>query len=67
MERCTSPSEFLSAPVGRYVVGHTWLYFYPRVGLCGFAAWGRPTGDDMLALSRVLAVELDQSPHVSLV
>ncbi|MEO7110429.1 MAG: helix-turn-helix transcriptional regulator, partial [Polyangiaceae bacterium] len=42
-------------------------YFYPRVGLCGFAAWGRPTGDDMLALSRVLAVELDQSPHVSLV
>ena len=67
VETCTSLSEFLRAPVGRCVVGRTWLYFYPRIGLCGFAAWGRPTGDDMLDLSRVLAVELDQPPHVSLV
>jgi AraC-like DNA-binding protein len=67
VETCTSLAEFLRAPVGRCVIGRSWLYFYPRIGLCGFAVWGRPTGDDMLDLSRVLAVELDQPPHVSLV
>lgn len=49
------------------MTGRCWLHFYPRIGLCGFAVWGRPTGDDMVSLTRALEVELDQPPHVSLV
>lgn len=67
MEPCASLSTFLAAPVGRFIMGRCWLYFYPRVGLCGFAVWERPTGDDMVALTRALEVELDEPPHVSLV
>jgi AraC-like DNA-binding protein len=64
---CASVSEFIEAPVGRCIAGESWLYFHPRVGLCGFAVWGRPTEDDVAALVRVLALELALPPHVSLV
>jgi AraC-like DNA-binding protein len=60
-------AEFLAAPVGRCLAGPCWLYFYPRPTLAGFAIWGRPDADAIERLIRVLRVELDAPPHVSLV
>jgi AraC-like DNA-binding protein len=64
---CTSLSAFLAAPPGRCIAGASWLYFHLPGGLCGFAVWGRPTEDDVALLVRVLAIELELPPHVSLV
>jgi AraC-like DNA-binding protein len=59
--------SLLADPIGRCTGGSTWLYFYPRATLAGFAAWSTPTEDDARQLIRVLQVELGRSPHVSLV
>ncbi|MGH7289456.1 MAG: helix-turn-helix transcriptional regulator [Myxococcota bacterium] len=34
-------SEFVQAPVGRYVTGRTWLIWCVDVTLCGLVVWGR--------------------------
>ncbi|MEO6574494.1 MAG: helix-turn-helix transcriptional regulator [Polyangiaceae bacterium] len=67
MEACAEVAEFLKAPVGRCIAGDSWLYFYPRIGLCGFVVWGRPRAEDVATLGRVLALELAEPAHVSLV
>jgi AraC-like DNA-binding protein len=59
--------DFLADPIGRYVAGASWLYFYADEGLCGFTLWARPGEDDLKRLVRVLAVELGAKPHASLV
>lgn len=67
MRACVDLAELIASPVGRCISGPTWLYFYPRIGLCGFVVWGRPGPDDLEALVRVLHVELGAPPHVALV
>lgn len=67
MERCIDVAEFLAAPVGRCIAGRSWLYLYPQPGFCGFVMWGRPDPEDLERLVRVLRVELEAPPHVSLV
>jgi AraC-like DNA-binding protein len=67
VEACADLSDFLKAPRGRSFAGESWLFFYPRVGLCGFVIWGRPTADDFVTLQRVLLLELDEPAHASLV
>lgn len=64
---CKDVEELLRDPIGRCVSGSCWLYFYPRVDLCGFAMWGKPDLDAMTELVKVLGVELDLAPHRSLV
>jgi AraC-like DNA-binding protein len=64
---CTDLKEFLADPVGRCIAGPCWLYYYPRIDLCGFALWGRPDVQAMASLVRVLRVELGAPPHASLV
>ncbi len=67
MEPCPSLTEFLAQPLGRCIWGRTWLYFYRDEGLCGFTLWDKPAPADLEELARVLVVELDRAPHVSLV
>jgi len=50
--------DFLAAPVGTYVTGKTWLYFYPTEDFSGWSAWGRPTCEDFDALAEVLRATL---------
>lgn len=38
---------FVRAPVGRYLAGSTWLYFYPTPSLSGFVLWGRLNEADL--------------------
>jgi AraC-like DNA-binding protein len=64
---CTELNEFLADPVGRCIAGPCWLYYYPRIDLCGFSIWGRPDVDAMEGLVRVLSVELGAPQHASLV
>jgi AraC-like DNA-binding protein len=67
VEACADLAEFIADPVGRWIAGNTWLYFYARPGFCGFILWGRPTRPDLERLVRVLEVELGSPSHVSLV
>jgi AraC-like DNA-binding protein len=67
MEACADIAEFLRAPVGRCIAGRSWLYFYASDAFCGFLLWGKPMQEDVERLVRVLRVELDRAPHVSLV
>jgi AraC-like DNA-binding protein len=68
--RAAADLEDLSAdPFGAYVVGPTFVYYCARPSLCGFALFGRPSGDDLRGLERLLRIELDPAipPHASLV
>src|SRR5262245_11441030 len=69
MNRTAKAAEFLADPVGKALIGPTWVYFCPDPELFGFALWGRPGADDMDALVRALKVELGPgiAPHRSLV
>jgi AraC-like DNA-binding protein len=60
---------FMADPVGRYIVGTSWVYWCARPDLFGLALWGRPSADDVRALIRVLRVELGDGivPHASLI
>jgi AraC-like DNA-binding protein len=40
MERAPDLDAFVAAPVGRYVAGSNWLYFYPSTHVSGFVLWG---------------------------
>lgn len=69
MERAPVLRELLDAPLGRYLVGPSSLYFCAHRELFGFMLWGRPSGDDMEALTHALAVELGDAiaPHRSFI
>jgi AraC-like DNA-binding protein len=65
----TDEADFKRAPVGAALASRCFVYFCAREDLCGFALWGRPSGEDLEALERVLVIELgeDFPAHVSLV
>jgi AraC-like DNA-binding protein len=61
--------EYVSDPVGAYLVARRTLVFCARADLWGFAIWGRPSAEDMRRLLALLAIELGPpaEPHASLV
>jgi AraC-like DNA-binding protein len=67
VKAATSLDELFADPIGRYLAGVSWLYFYAHEGLCGFVLWGRPSEEDLTRLAGALAVELGAKPHASLV
>lgn len=69
MRSAAGPQDLRADPFGAYAVGPTFVYFCARPSLCGFALFGRPSGDDLRALERFLVIELEPvlGPHGSLV
>ena len=53
MELCGDIDEFLEAPIGKYLVGGTWLYFYPTPAVSGFILWGRLNEEDLQETTRI--------------
>lgn len=64
-----SVDDFVSAPIGRYVVGAGFVYFCVEPELFGIVFFGRPGRADLEPLTRALLVELrpDVPPHRSYV
>jgi AraC-like DNA-binding protein len=62
-------AEFEAAPIGRYLLGSSWLHFCSGPELFGVILWGRPDRQGTNALASSLAIELgeDVAPHQSLV
>lgn len=60
---------FMADPVGRYIVGASWVYWCARPELFGVVLWGRPSADEVRSLIKVLRVELGDGivPHGSLI
>jgi AraC-like DNA-binding protein len=60
---------FLSAPAGRFVSGHNWLYYCVDERFFGQIYWGSPALDDIRGLTSVWSIEQRPKarPHVSLV
>ena len=69
MQGTVQLDAFLADPVGRYLVGHPWVYWCARPDLFGIVMWGRPDADSARALCRALVVEFKAGipPHRSLV
>jgi AraC-like DNA-binding protein len=68
VERCTELDAFLEAPIGKYLVGETWLYFYPSPRVSGFILWGRLNETDLQYTTRITPRVHAHStrPHVAL-
>ncbi len=69
MERCGDIGEFLDAPIGKYLVGGTWLYFYPTPSVSGFVLWGRLNEADLQETVRITphVHRLAVQPHVAFI
>jgi AraC-like DNA-binding protein len=69
MERASALDEFLRRPVGRFLVGRSWVYGCERPELFRVVLFQRPDRDDIAQLVRALSVELGEGivPHRSLV
>jgi AraC-like DNA-binding protein len=69
MRRAKDIAAYVADPVGRYVVGPTFLHFFIDPGLCGIVFWGRPDEPAIRALTCALAVELPErcGPHATYV
>jgi AraC-like DNA-binding protein len=59
--------DFARDPVGRYVVGETFVHFCAAPSLWGVIVWGRPSERDAQELGRSLVLELGPPavPHAS--
>jgi AraC-like DNA-binding protein len=69
LERVLNVDELLAAPIGKYLVGPTWLYFYPTADVSGLVLWGRLTGESLESAAQILpSVHAQASKrHVSLI
>jgi AraC-like DNA-binding protein len=67
--RRSTLDELARAPVGRFVVGETFVHFCAAPTLWGVILWGRPDERHALALGRSLVLELAPPavPHASFV
>ena len=69
MRRAEDIAAYIADPIGRYVVGSTFLHFFLDPPLCGIVFWGRPDEPAIRAWTCVLAVELPDrcAPHAAYV
>lgn len=67
--RFLDEAAFGDAPIGACVASASFVYYRPRPRLCGFALFGRPDGDELRRLERLLRLELAAGfpAHASLV
>jgi AraC-like DNA-binding protein len=52
-----SESDYLRAPIGRYVTGRNWISYCPDERLAGVVIWGRPEDEDIRQLLRTTPLE----------
>ena len=59
---------FLECPYGRYVAGHSYIFWCARPELFGLILHGRPSAEEMTHLARLFEVELGAEipPHAKL-
>jgi len=59
----------MARPIGRYLVGATYVVWWKSVRLNGISLWGRPEEDHIVQITRALEAELMPcvSPHASLI
>jgi AraC-like DNA-binding protein len=67
MKPCASLQEYIANPIGRYIVGSTWLVWYKTVGLSGMVFWGRPEPEHIASVIRSIDIDADGRPRASLV
>ncbi len=69
MRKAKNRQDFLSKPGGSYLVGKTFLYFFPSPKLSGFLLWGHPAESDIDELFQVVdgALEKKRMPFLSLI
>jgi AraC-like DNA-binding protein len=69
VERAPDLERFREAPLGRFLVGASWIHFCARAELWGVSLFGRPSRDDAVQLDASIALELapDAGPHASYV
>lgn len=47
MQPARDREDFIKAPLGKYLAGGTWLYFYADAHFSGFLLWGRLNEEDL--------------------
>lgn len=57
--RSATPRELASEPVGKFSSGRSFIHFCAAPSLWGVILWGRPDGEDALALGKTLVLELE--------
>lgn len=69
LSTASTPDAFLAQAPPVCLPGQGWATFRLAHDVFGFAVWGRPSMDDVVALTRALEVELAPAapPHLSLV
>lgn len=68
MDRAPDLDAFVAAPIGRYVAGQNWLYFYPSAHVSGFVLWGTLDAASLAPTTRITPrVHAGaRKPHVAL-
>ena len=69
MDQAVDLDSFRAAPVGKYLAGSTWLYFYANPRLSGFVLWGRLTETDLQQPARITPAihQFAEKPHVAFI
>lgn len=58
MRACADPESFRAAPIGRYIVGSSYLVWCWDETLCGSMVWGRPDEAETRQLVRFYEIDL---------
>jgi AraC-like DNA-binding protein len=58
VRRASTLADFLSAPIGAYYPGRSFIYYYPTSALSGFMLWGRPNSEDVGVICRAIDCEM---------
>jgi AraC-like DNA-binding protein len=67
MKPCASIQDYIANPIGRYILGPTWLVWYKAAGLSGMVFWGRPESEHIASVIRSIDIDVDGRPRASLV
>jgi AraC-like DNA-binding protein len=69
VDQAVDRDDFVRAPLGRYIVGRSWMFFYPDPHLSGFVFWGRIEEDDAEEAVRISprVHAFAGKPHVAII
>jgi AraC-like DNA-binding protein len=69
MQPARDRDDFVKAPIGKYLAGGTWLYFYASAHFSGFLLWGRLNEEDLQETIKIKPSvhAFAATPHVAMV
>jgi AraC-like DNA-binding protein len=69
VQRARDRDDFVASPLGRYLIGESWLFYYIDPHLSGLVFWGRIRAADAEAAARISpdVHGVAQKPHVALI